>query len=784
MKKRVMSTIFASALIAATLVFSCTGAKQVCAADEEFVEVVEDAEAVEEAEEVLTDTVDFIYGVDGSHVEWRYVSKPKMILFYQYGQTSGAQHDSVMNQLFQGGKAKFDASKIDIVSAEASAQETSVEKLGDIKAYAASRSGVTFCYNKESMVSELATSQHLGDISTLTILYANNGSSYNIATGAVSDIYAFIKDKFGVDVKIPDAYTIKFNGNGATTGSMSDMTCNYDESYSLARNGFSKNGYTFGGWYTNQACTGTAYADGATVKNLTTGGGTVTLYAKWNLITYNINYDMNGVGSEPGNPKSYTVETADITLKKASATGYDFVGWYSDAACTKSITKIACKSTTGDITLYAKWKAHTYTVKFNGNGATSGKVKNQKFTYGKAKALYKNRYKKKGYDFKGWTTKKNGSGVKYSDKQQVSDITAKNGATVNLYAQWGVHEYTIKYVLKGGVNDERNKESYSVKTKTFKLYPPHKKGYNFLGWYKNKNYTGKITKIKKGSTKDYTLYAKWEPIVYKVVYHANTAVEHQGGDDKVQSCKYGKSYEYLDNPFSREGGSFKYWTTHEDGSGEKIYPGDDFESLTCKQDREINLYAQWDEYHFTLNFDMNGGYGNKNNSDNQYHAYNDQFRINRPVGYRSGKYFMRWNTQSDGNGIDVEPGDGWRKITTGNNVTVTLYAKWGDADMGRSYTTLQAVNSLRASSGLGGLVMDDTLCSVAAQKAAGAPESSRDMLAAGGYYVNNCTDIWLNVYNDNITAAVLAQKAAVNSTMYTKVGVGVVNGCYVMILAN
>ena len=41
------------------------------------------------------------------------------------------------------------------------------------------------------------------------------------------------------------------------------------------------------------------------------------------------------------------------------------------------------------------------------------------------------------------------------------------------------------------------------------LYNPTRKGYVFGGWYTKKNLTGKITKIAKGKTKNYTLYAKW-----------------------------------------------------------------------------------------------------------------------------------------------------------------------------------------------------------------------------------------------------------------------------------
>lgn len=81
---------------------------------------------------------------------------------------------------------------------------------------------------------------------------------------------------------MPIKYTVAYNGNGSTSGSMSTQTFTYGKSYNLAANGFVRSGYHFAGWNTKADGSGTAYADKASVKNLTANsGGTVTLYAKW-----------------------------------------------------------------------------------------------------------------------------------------------------------------------------------------------------------------------------------------------------------------------------------------------------------------------------------------------------------------------------------------------------------------------------------------------------------------------------------------------------------------------
>ena len=83
--------------------------------------------------------------------------------------------------------------------------------------------------------------------------------------------------------------------------------------------------------------------------------GNKTLYAKWSKNTYKITYKLNSGKNSTKNPKTYTVTTKTITLKNPTRKGYTFQGWYSDAKFKTKVTKIA-KGSTGNKTLYAKWK--------------------------------------------------------------------------------------------------------------------------------------------------------------------------------------------------------------------------------------------------------------------------------------------------------------------------------------------------------------------------------------------------------------------------------------------
>lgn len=89
----------------------------------------------------------------------------------------------------------------------------------------------------------------------------------------------------------------------------------------------------------------------------------------------------------------------------------------------------------GTIQAKAAKKVKTYTVKFRGNGATSGKTESKKMKRGVSTKLPKNRYKKKGYTFICWNTKKDGTGKSYANKQAVKNIAAA-GKSITLYAMW------------------------------------------------------------------------------------------------------------------------------------------------------------------------------------------------------------------------------------------------------------------------------------------------------------------------------------------------------------
>ena len=125
--------------------------------------------------------------------------------------------------------------------------------------------------------------------------------------------------------------------------------------------------------------------------------------------------------------------------------------------------------------------------------------------------------KKAGYSFAGWY---------YDDGswKQPFDPTKKITADTDVYAKWTVSTFTISYELNGGAYvGESNPDEYSVDSDDIVLLPLVRDGYAFDGWFANGNY---VERIKKGTTGNLTLSAKWVKGGYTISYTNTKGVEN------------------------------------------------------------------------------------------------------------------------------------------------------------------------------------------------------------------------------------------------------------------
>ena len=209
-----------------------------------------------------------------------------------------------------------------------------------------------------------ATLEEFGDYAFLA-KKSSSGRLYIYSNIPEADINAMANKAIGVwsgrRISFPKGtYTIIYDGNGATAGTMDTQTCMIDGfTFSLSKNAYTMENYTFTGWNTMPDGSGAFYRDEANIYPLTeTDQAEITLYAMWkdsSVTDYTITYFLNATNVQNDNPTAYTNNSDTITLKDPIREGYTFLGWFSDKELTQQVTEIA-KGSTGDITLYAHWK--------------------------------------------------------------------------------------------------------------------------------------------------------------------------------------------------------------------------------------------------------------------------------------------------------------------------------------------------------------------------------------------------------------------------------------------
>lgn len=209
-----------------------------------------------------------------------------------------------------------------------------------------------------------ATLEEFGDYAFLA-KKSSSGKLYIYSVIPETDINAMADKATGVwsgrSISFPKgSYTIIYDGNGAAAGTMDAQNCMIDGfTFSLSKNAYTKENYTFTGWNTMPDESGTFYRDEANIYPLTeTDQAEITLYAMWkdsSVTDYTITYFLNATNVQNDNPAAYTNNSDTITLKDPIREGYTFLGWFSDKELTQQVTEIA-KGSTGNITLYAHWK--------------------------------------------------------------------------------------------------------------------------------------------------------------------------------------------------------------------------------------------------------------------------------------------------------------------------------------------------------------------------------------------------------------------------------------------
>ena len=455
------------------------------------------------------------------------------------------------------------------------------------------------------------------------------------------------------------------------------------------------------------------------------GGGYTFNNLKIRLYTY---LDTPAISSQQ---ITYGTQTA---LAYATRTGYTFTGWNTNANGTgTTYGPDNIGNITANTTLYAQWKANSYTVTWNGNAtagsllasglwnyagssgytssstgsnssyttSTTGVTATSSVTYNSTISYKTPIPIRSGYTFNGWYTATSG-GTRIADSSgnlvaSVSGYTSSSrqwirAGNTTLYAQWSVKTYSITYNLGGGSLSSQP-TTYSVTTNRT-ISTPTRTGYTFTGW----SVTMNLDKMYSGQIDQYTGVQSYNSaypnaVYYEMFYMVNgirytgalsngvirfrayysdgTYSGSSGSATNTGLGKYAMLWYHLGNTNSQTQVTFNLGNTSFTTSGYSLV-GD------------LEITANWTPNIYTITLNKQSGSGGANTI---YLKYNTGWYSNSSATTsistitpptRTGFTFQGYYTGTNGTGTQIinsngEINSGRTTITTSN---ISLHANW------------------------------------------------------------------------------------------------------------
>ena len=227
-----------------------------------------------------------------------------------------------------------------------------------------------------------------------------------------------------------------------------------------------------------------------------------------------ITFDPNNGGNSSRQEVYWKKDGAPLIapIPKPTKEGHTFEGWYYDNNGENTKWNFETDKAKYTMTLKAKWKANTYnvTVENDGNGTASADPASAKM----GEEVRLTPMPNSGYHFKEWEVISDN--VKIEDNKftmPAAHVTVKAIFERNTSSGsgggggGGTTYYTLTFETNGGGSMQAIRAARG-KTLDLSAYTPMRDGYDFGGWYADKDLTQRITEIKLSGSK--TVYADWK----------------------------------------------------------------------------------------------------------------------------------------------------------------------------------------------------------------------------------------------------------------------------------
>jgi len=267
-------------------------------------------------------------------------------------------------------------------------------------------------------------------------------------------------------------------------------------------------GHYFAGWYFDQWFTQPYIGQAIT--------GDTELFAKFNPITFIIVYNLNG-GSLTGQPTSFTINSALITLPIPTRTNFSFAGWFTSVGFSGSAVTQIPTGTAGNQTFFARWTATEFNITYSLNGGSMTGTIPPTFTVESPIIVLPNPTRA-GFTFGGWFGNSSFIGT------AIASIPTGSAGHRTLYARWDVITFDIHFNLNGGTMSGQP-TSFTIESDMITLPTPTREGFGFRGWYTNAGFSGSaVTNIPAGSIGNRTFFARWDTVLHLVTFFVDGVI--------------------------------------------------------------------------------------------------------------------------------------------------------------------------------------------------------------------------------------------------------------------
>ena len=291
-----------------------------------------------------------------------------------------------------------------------------------------------------------------------------------------------------------------------------------------------KAGFVFAGWYADAACTELFDFDAYFASSRR---NTVSVYAGFDEIAdVLLHYSVDGAVAHT---QTVAYDTTESDFADPDKDGYEFIGWFADAACETPFdfeSYFAQTDKAAETTVYAGFEEIIEIFYYVDGTLTWTQVVSDDTA-----AAIPNEPGKAGYSFAGWYDKE-GDGAKLFDFKAY--FASEQKTDVNVYAHFeriAEDAVQISYFADGQPWRTQVVEGDVVTPAT--VDDPVKEGYVFAGWYEDAAFENPFVLDDFVASQDKSsiaVYARFDAICVKLTYMSQGA-EHDAVEVTIESAE-------------------------------------------------------------------------------------------------------------------------------------------------------------------------------------------------------------------------------------------------------